>query len=75
MSAKLQLVENLSQRQVVEDYLSRVRPEPEISAARVTELQQRIKQQLIEKNAVLIARYYTDPLNQALAEETGSVWW
>jgi quinolinate synthase len=73
MSAKLQLVENLSQRQVVEDYLSRVQPEPEISAARVTELQQRIKQQLIEKNAVLIAHYYTDPLIQALAEETGGV--
>jgi quinolinate synthase len=73
MSAKLQLVENLSQRQVVEDYLSRVQPESEISAARVVELQQRIKQQLIEKNAVLIAHYYTDPLIQALAEETGGV--
>mgnify|MGYP005988488225 FL=1 len=73
MSAKLQLVENLSQRQVVEDYLNRVQPEPEISAARVAELQQRIKQQLIEKDAVLIAHYYTDPLIQALAEETGGV--
>ena len=73
MSAKLQLVENLSQRQVVEDYLNRVQPEPEISAARVDELQQRIKQQLIEKDAVLIAHYYTDPLIQALAEETGGV--
>ena len=73
MSAKLQLVENLSQRQVVEDYLNRVQPEPEISAARVDELQRRIKQQLIEKDAVLIAHYYTDPLIQALAEETGGV--
>ena len=73
MSAKLQLVENLNQRQVVEDYLNRVQPEPEISAARVVELQQRIKQQLIEKDAVLIAHYYTDPLIQALAEETGGV--
>jgi quinolinate synthase len=73
MSAKLQLVENLSQRQVVEDYLNRVQPEPEISATRVVELQQRIKQQLIEKDAVLIAHYYTDPLIQALAEETGGV--
>jgi len=73
MSAKLQLVENLSQRQVVEDYLSRVQPESEISAARVIELQQRIKQLLIEKDAVLIAHYYTDPLIQALAEDTGGV--
>ncbi len=32
---------------------------------------ERIKQLLIEKNAVLIAHYYTDPIIQALAEETG----
>jgi quinolinate synthase len=31
----------------------------------------RIKQLLVEKNAVLVAHYYTDPLLQALAEETG----
>ncbi|WP_286232963.1 quinolinate synthase NadA [Thalassotalea sediminis] len=31
----------------------------------------RIKQLLVEKNAVLIAHYYTDPEIQALAEETG----
>jgi len=73
MSAKLQLVENLSQRQVVEEYLNRVQTEPEISAARVSELRDQIKQQLIEKDAVLIAHYYTDPLIQALAEETGGV--
>jgi len=73
MSAKLQLVENLSQRQVVEEYLNRVQPEPEISAARVSEFRDQIKQQLIEKDAVLIAHYYTDPLIQALAEETGGV--
>jgi quinolinate synthase len=32
---------------------------------------QSIKQQLVEQDAVLIAHYYTDPLIQALAEETG----
>ena len=73
MSSKLQLVENLNQRQVVEEYLNRVQPEAEVSAPRITELQQRIKQQLLEKDAVLIAHYYTDPLIQALAEETGGV--
>lgn len=31
----------------------------------------RIKQLLIEKDAVLVAHYYTDPEIQALAEETG----
>ena len=73
MRSKLQLVENLNQRQVVEDYLNRVQPEAEVSAPRIAELQQRIKQQLLEKDAVLIAHYYTDPLIQALAEETGGV--
>jgi quinolinate synthase len=32
---------------------------------------QRIKQLLVEKDAVLVAHYYTDPEIQALAEETG----
>lgn len=32
---------------------------------------QKIKQLLIEKNAVLVAHYYTDPIIQALADETG----
>lgn len=32
---------------------------------------ERIKQLLIEKNAVIVAHYYTDPEIQALAEETG----
>lgn len=36
-----------------------------------TQYKERIKQLLIEKNAVLIAHYYTDPIIQALAEETG----
>ena len=73
MSNRLQLAENVSQRSTVEEYLNQVQPEPEISAEKVTLLQQRIKQQLIEKDAVLIAHYYTDPLIQALAEETGGV--
>ncbi|CAA0081579.1 Quinolinate synthase A [BD1-7 clade bacterium] len=34
-------------------------------------LKARIKQLLIDKNAVLVAHYYTDPVIQALAEETG----
>ncbi len=34
-------------------------------------LKQRIKELLISQNAALIAHYYTDPVVQALAEETG----
>ncbi len=36
-----------------------------------TQLNQKIRQLLKEKNAVLIAHYYTDPEVQKLAEETG----
>ena len=73
MSDRLQLAENVNQRSMVEDYLNRVPIEPAINANKIAELQQQIKQQLIEKDAVLIAHYYTDPLIQALAEETGGV--
>jgi quinolinate synthase len=73
MSDRLQLAENVNQRSMVEDYLNRVQVEPVISAQKIAELQEQIKQQLIEKDAVLIAHYYTDPLIQALAEETGGV--
>lgn len=73
MSDRLQLAENVNQRSMVEDYLNRVQVEPQISAQKVAQLQEEIKQQLVAKDAVLIAHYYTDPLIQALAEETGGV--
>jgi quinolinate synthase len=73
MSDRLQLAENVNQRSMVEEYLNRVQLEPEISAQKIAYLQEQIKQQLVEKDAVLIAHYYTDPLIQALAEETGGV--
>jgi quinolinate synthase len=73
MSDRLQLAENVNQRSMVEEYLNRVQVEPVISAQKIAELREQIKQQLIEKDAVLIAHYYTDPLIQALAEETGGV--
>lgn len=42
-----------------------------LSAQQKLEYKARIKQLLKEKDAVLIAHYYTDPEIQALAEETG----
>ena len=63
--------EHQSPRQLVEHYLNQVPPSTEIDAERTALLQDKIKALLIEKNAVLIAHYYTDPLIQALAEETG----
>ena len=67
----IQVVENQSQREVFERYLNQVPVESALSAERTAELQAQIKAQLIAKNAVIIAHYYTDPLIQALAEETG----
>lgn len=47
-------------------------PKPKVlSDAQKAEYIARIKQLLQEKNAVLVAHYYTDPEIQALAEETG----
>lgn len=52
------------------DFKFPAKPLP-LSPEEKVEYKDRIKQLLIEKNAVLIAHYYTDPEIQALAEETG----
>ncbi len=44
---------------------------PTLSTAAQEQLTIKIKQQLQERDAVLVAHYYTDPALQALAEETG----
>ena len=64
----IQVAEHLSQRELVETYLDRVPAGPELGASRIADLQAQIKMWLIEKDAVIIAHYYTDPLIQALAE-------
>lgn len=46
------------------------KPKP-LSAEQKAQHRERIKSLLKEKNAVLVAHYYTDPEIQALAEETG----
>jgi quinolinate synthase len=58
-------------RSVVQQYLDKVPPSAQISHADQEKIKQRVKQLLQEKNAVIVAHYYTDPLIQALAEETG----
>lgn len=61
----------LSPRQIVQEHLTDMTfakvQSREGNAEKVTT----IKQLLREKNAVLVAHYYTDPVIQALAEETG----
>lgn len=57
------------------DHVNTVYPFPpkptKLSAGEKTQYIAKIKQLLKDKNAVLIAHYYTDPEIQALAEETG----
>ncbi|TPH14662.1 quinolinate synthase NadA [Litorilituus lipolyticus] len=52
------------------DFQFPAKPKP-LSQDEKSLYKERIKQLLIEKNAVLVAHYYTDPEIQALAEETG----
>ena len=44
---------------------------PRHTTEQIADFRERIKQELVRQNAVLVAHYYTDPLVQALAEETG----
>jgi len=67
------VADNPDHQKLVEQYLDLVPTETSIDAADAVALQDEIRSLLIEKNAVIIAHYYTDPLIQALAEETGGV--
>lgn len=66
------LIDNQA-RLLVKDYLDHMEPHQDagLSAERKDALRNRIKQLLREKNAALVAHYYTDHDIQALAEETG----
>ena len=58
---------------LVQEYLDKVSFDEPVPAEQLSLFRQQIKQLLIEKNAVIVAHYYTDPLIQSLAEETGGV--
>ena len=61
------------QRLIVEDYLSRSPSANSSDVSDLNTLKAEIKAQLKAKDAVLIAHYYTDPMIQELAEETGGI--
>ena len=63
--------ENLSA--IVQEHLNKVSIEQPLSADEIESIRRQVKRLLVEKNAVIVAHYYTDPLIQALAEETGGV--
>jgi len=62
---------HLEDRVLVQEHLAHEKIPHALDVQRESELRAEIKRLLVEKNAVLIAHYYTDPSVQALAEETG----
>ncbi|MDO3384086.1 quinolinate synthase NadA [Gilvimarinus algae] len=60
-----------SDRQVVKQHLEGIGTHSELSAEQRAEYITKIKALLVRHNAVLVAHYYTDPVIQELAEQTG----
>lgn len=60
----------LSDRAFVQEHLSGA-PFQGLDEAKERALKQQVRELLEQENAVLVAHYYTDPVVQALAEETG----
>lgn len=64
---------HLQDRVLVQEHLAQEKIPKELDQARVDSLRSEITNLLKQKNAVLIAHYYTDDTIQALAEETGGI--
>lgn len=62
---------SLNQRVLVQEHLAHEKLPNPLSPEKEKELVSAIKLALKEKNAVIVAHYYTDPLIQALAEASG----
>lgn len=70
---KLRVAENTEHRAVVQEYLEHLHDKPKYTADEQAHYTARIKELLKEKDAVIVAHYYCDPIIQALAEETGGI--
>lgn len=68
---KLEIVENRGMREVVEHYLDEVHYGPKYTDKERADLRRKIRDELKRQDATIVAHYYTDPMIQALAEETG----
>jgi quinolinate synthase len=66
-----QIVEATTPQQRVQAFLARTGPAAEFTPEQVSAYKDKIKALLQQKNAALVAHYYTHPEVQALAEETG----
>lgn len=65
------VVEPPTPQERVREYLARTGPAAEFTPEQIRDYKDQIKSLLRQKNAALVAHYYTHPEVQALAEETG----
>ncbi|WP_058022033.1 quinolinate synthase NadA [Pseudohongiella spirulinae] len=63
----------MSDTLLVREYLANLPDKTELASSERDQYRHAIKKLLKEKNAVLVAHYYTDPELQSLAEETGGI--
>ncbi len=61
----------LTDKEFVREHLLQGGQVETLNEAKEETLKERVRELLKQKNAVLVAHYYTDPVVQALAEETG----
>src|SRR5690606_37349774 len=61
---------HVSERLLVQAHLDAKQPRP-LTEQEIADYRQAIAAELKARDAVLVAHYYTDPILQALAEETG----
>ncbi|PCJ91761.1 MAG: quinolinate synthase [Porticoccaceae bacterium] len=71
--SKLHVVETSEHQDIVNRYLAQINDDPKYTPDEEVMYKARIKRLLKEKNAVIVAHYYTDPVIQQLAEETGGI--
>lgn len=62
---------DLEQRIMIQEHFAQEHLPTDLSAAQIAGLEEQIAQELKDRDACLVAHYYTDPLVQALAEKTG----
>lgn len=69
----LSVTPKLKTDKIIESHLKSIYAQPRRSTQEEGLYRNRIKQLLKDRNAVIVAHYYTDPSIQALAEETGGI--
>jgi quinolinate synthase len=70
-SSAMSTVQIESLQEIVKQHLAKISVKAESTPEANEHFKEKIRSLLKEHNAVLVAHYYTDPLVQALAEETG----